>query len=81
MRSLAQFMSDPSMKWSGAIDSSYYDQAQFVRDCKDFLGMTPRQYAALEKPVLSAVMRERARMGGAAVQTLDRPTGGGTRSA
>jgi putative cofactor-binding repeat protein len=75
MRSLAQFMLDPTMQWSGALDDSYYDQAQFVRDCKQFLGMTPRQYAALDKPVLAAVMRERARMAGTAVQTLDGPQG------
>jgi AraC-like DNA-binding protein len=76
MRSLAQFMLDPSMKWIGALDFSYHDQAQFVRDCKQFLGMTPREYAALDKPVIAAVMRERARMAGAAVQTLDGPAGG-----
>jgi methylphosphotriester-DNA--protein-cysteine methyltransferase len=76
MRSLAQFMLDPSMKWIGALDLNYYDQAQFVRDCKQFLGMTPREDAALDKPVIAAVMRERARIAGAAVQTLDGPAGG-----
>lgn len=76
MRSLAQFMLDPTIRWSGAMDGSYYDQAQFVRDCKQFLGMTPRQYAALDKPILAAVMRERARIAGAAAQTLDGPRGG-----
>jgi AraC-like DNA-binding protein len=76
MRSIAQFILDPSMKWIGAMDFNYYDQAQFVRDCKQFLGMTPRQYAALDKPILEAVMRERARIAGAAVQTLDGPAGG-----
>jgi AraC-like DNA-binding protein len=75
MRSLAQFMLDPTIRWSGAIDGSYYDQAQFVRDCKEFMGMTPRQYAAMDKPILAAVMRERARTSGAAVQTLDGPGG------
>ena len=76
MRSIAQFVLDPSMKWIGAMDLNYYDQAQFVRDCRQFLGMTPRQYAALDKPILDAVMRERARIAGAAVQTLDGPAGG-----
>jgi AraC-like DNA-binding protein len=77
MRSLAQFMLDPTIKWSGAMDGHYHDQAQFVRDFRQFMGMAPRQYAALEKPVLSAIMRERARTFGAAVQTLDGPAGGG----
>jgi AraC-like DNA-binding protein len=76
MRSLAHFMLDPKVRWSGAMDGHYHDQAQFVRDFRQFMGMTPRQYAALEKPVISAVMRERARIAGAAVQTLDGPRGG-----
>ncbi|MFT4027878.1 MAG: helix-turn-helix domain-containing protein [Novosphingobium sp.] len=75
MRSLAQFMLDPSLKWIGAIDGSYHDQAQFVRDFRQFMGMTPREYAALDKPVLSAVMHERARIAGEAVQALHSPTG------
>jgi AraC-like DNA-binding protein len=75
MRSLSDFMLDPSLKWIGAIDSHYHDQAQFVRDFRQFIGMSPRQYAALPKPLISAVMRERARIAGSAVQTLDGPAG------
>lgn len=75
MRSLAQFMLDPSLKWIGAIDSHYHDQAQFVRDFHDFMGMSPRTYANLPHPVLETFMRERARVAGAAVQTMDSPTG------
>ncbi len=75
MRSLSQFMLDPSLKWIGAIDGSYHDQAQFVRDCRQFMGMTPSQYAALPKQLIGAVMRERERMAGSAVQTLDGPEG------
>jgi AraC-like DNA-binding protein len=77
MRSLADFMLDPSLKWIGAIDGQYHDQAQFVRDFHQFVGMTPRQFAALDKPVLSEVMRERMRLGRAPVQTLDSPNGAG----
>ena len=73
MRSLAHFMLDPSLKWIGAIDALYFDQSHFVRDCKEFLGMSPSEYAALPHPILSAVMRERMAARGAAVQTLDRP--------
>lgn len=73
MRSLAQYMLDPSLKWIGAMDGHYHDQAQFVRDFHDFMGMTPRQYAALDKPIIGAIMQERARFALAAVQTLDAP--------
>lgn len=76
MRSLTQFMLDPTIKWSGAMDGHYHDQAQFVRDFHQFMGMTPSQFAALDKPILSEVVRERARIAGAAVQTLDGPAGG-----
>lgn len=72
MRSLAQFMLDPSLKWVGAIDALYFDQSHFVRDCKEFLGMTPSEYAARDHPILSAVMRARMAAVGAAVQTLGR---------
>jgi AraC-like DNA-binding protein len=75
MRSLAQYMLDPSLKWIGAIDGHYHDQAQFVRDFRRFMGMTPRAYAALDKPILNAVMHERARSAGEAVQTLHSPNG------
>jgi AraC-like DNA-binding protein len=73
MRSLAQFMLDRSRKWIGALDRHYNDQAQFVRDCRAFMGMSPSQYAALPHPVLERFMSERARMHGAAAQTLDAP--------
>ena len=75
MRSLSQFMLDPSLKWIGAIDSHYHDQAQFVRDFHEFMGMTPRAYAALPHPVLEKFIHERARVAGAPVQIMDRPEG------
>ncbi|MEO0030668.1 MAG: hypothetical protein RIS94_426 [Pseudomonadota bacterium] len=73
MRSLAQYMLDPSLKWIGAIDGHYHDQAQFVRDFHRFMGMSPREYAAQPHPVLSAVMRARQAVAGAAVQALHHP--------
>ena len=73
MRSLARFMVDPSLGWIGAMDSLYFDQSQFVRDCHDFLGMAPSEYVAMEHPILEAFMRERERARGSAAQTLDKP--------
>jgi AraC-like DNA-binding protein len=74
MRSLAQFMLDPSLGWIGAIDALYFDQSHFVRDCREFLGMTPSEYAAQDHPVLAAFMRERLKAHGSAAQTLDVPS-------
>lgn len=61
LRSLNDFTLDPSLKWIGAMDAVYHDQAQFVRDFRRFMGMTPSRYAALEKPIMGPIMRERAR--------------------
>lgn len=73
MRSLAQFMLDPSLKWIGALDDHYHDQAQFVRDFHRFMGMSPREYANAPHPIIGAVMRARFEEAGAAVQALHRP--------
>jgi AraC-like DNA-binding protein len=72
MRSLADFTLDPSLKWIGAMDALYHDQAQFVRDFKQFMGMTPSEYAALDKPIMDAVIRERDRYSRDFVRTARR---------
>ncbi len=76
MRSLSQYMLDPSLTWIGAIDSHYHDQAQFVREFHRFMGMSPRAYAAMPHPVLAGVMRARMAAAGAPVQALHVPQGG-----
>ncbi|WP_336979356.1 helix-turn-helix domain-containing protein [Altererythrobacter fulvus] len=73
MRSLAQFMLENAANWSEAMDAHYHDQAQFVREFRSFMGMSPGEYAAREHPILGAFMKHRARVWGAAAQTLDRP--------
>ena len=75
MRSVATFMLDPSLKWIGSLDGHYHDQAQFVRDFRQFIGMTPRQYGTMAHPIMQAVVQTRAQVAGAAVQTLDSPEG------
>lgn len=70
MRSLAQFMLDPSLTWISTIDCQYVDQAHFVRDFRRFMGMSPSEYAALDHPVLRAAASARTAAAGAAVQAL-----------
>jgi AraC-like DNA-binding protein len=79
MRSLAAFMLAEGGKWSAAIDDLYTDQAHFNRDFHAFMGMGPREYAALPHPILSSFMAERARAHGSPAQVLDVPDGGGHR--
>jgi AraC-like DNA-binding protein len=73
LRSLAGFMLDPGRSWSAALDGQYYDQAQFVRDFRSFMGMAPRAYADLPHPILGKIMQQRMADQGAAPQT-DLPT-------
>ncbi|MEO6387962.1 MAG: helix-turn-helix domain-containing protein [Croceibacterium sp.] len=73
LRSLAGFMLDPGRSWSKALDSQYYDQAQFVRDFRSFMGMSPTEYADRPHPILSPIMAQRLADQGAAPQT-DLPT-------
>ena len=73
LRSLAQFMLDPSLNWLSTLDHHYHDQAHFVRDFKRFMGMSPSAYAKLEKPFLIAAAQARMAIAGEAVQGLHEP--------
>src|SRR6187551_195278 len=73
LRSLAQFMLQPVGSWSAALDWQYYDQAQFVRDFRSFMGMTPSEYADAPHPILEKIMAQRMADQGAAPET-DLPT-------
>ena len=73
LRSLAQFMLDPSLTWIKTLDFQYVDQAHFVRDFRRFMAMSPRAYAGLDHPVLRAAAQGRSAAAGAAVQALHRP--------
>lgn len=75
LRCLAQFMLDPSLKWLRTMDWHYHDQAHFTRDFRRFMGMSPREYARLDHPVLRAAAIARLQAAGEAVQGLHSPDG------
>lgn len=70
LRTLAQVMLDPSMRWIASLDDHYHDQAHFSRDFKRFMGMTPSRYKSLPHPILGAAVFGRMAITGAAMQVL-----------
>lgn len=72
-RSLAHFMLDPTLSWIDALDGQYHDQAQFVREFREFMGMSPSVYAKTPHPIVMPIMRQRMADQGAA-EPLDLPT-------
>ena len=73
LRTLAQYMMDPSLKWMDTLDSHYFDQAHFIRDFRRFMGMTPGAYAKLPHPILAAATHARMAAAGQALQVLNPP--------
>ena len=73
LRSLAQFMLDPSLKWLSAMDYHYHDQAHFVRDFRKFMSMSPNAYRKLDHPLLGGAAQARAEIMGEPMQVLHQP--------
>ncbi|WOE75418.1 AraC family transcriptional regulator [Alterisphingorhabdus coralli] len=73
LRSLAQFMIDPSLRWINTLDLQYHDQAHFSRDFLRFMGMRPGDYAAKPHPIMMAAAKARMAAAGAPMQVLHKP--------
>lgn len=73
LRSLSQFMLDPSLAWINTMDTHYVDQAHFIRDFRRFMDTTPSAYAARPHPVLWAAAHARAAVSGKVMQVLQAP--------
>ncbi len=54
LRMLHMMQQRPYSEWRDFIDHQYVDQSHMIRDFKDFLGLSPGQYFAMERPLLEA---------------------------
>jgi AraC-like DNA-binding protein len=72
MRSLMAITEAGATKGYAAIDAGYFDTSHFLRDCKRFLGMTARQFMALDTNYLDVVVRARRAVIGTGSPILDR---------
>jgi AraC-like DNA-binding protein len=73
IRSLTSFIAQRGSKWTDVMDDHYHDQAQFSREFREFMTMSPSEYAAIPHPFLDSFIEARIRMRGSAAQTLDQP--------
>lgn len=73
LRSLAPRMLDPALKWVKVLDASYHDQAHFSRDFRDFMGMTPKAFLDMPRPISKAALRARTEALGQPLQVLHGP--------
>jgi len=62
IRSLLAIRDNPGQGWAAVLDEAYVDQSHFIRDCRDFLDMTPGQFAVRYQPVAEASYHERTRI-------------------
>ena len=70
LRSLGKYMLDPSMRWIHSLDTHYWDQAQFIRDFRATMTMTPGEYASLPHPIVGAAVAVTNAATGVAMQAL-----------
>ena len=73
LRTLGIRLLDPELRWSRVMDSQYHDQSHFTRDFHDFMGMSPRTYLDMARPISRAAVRARAEALGEPLQVLQRP--------
>ena len=73
LRTLANAMQNPGLKWSDAMDGQYFDQAHFNREFHQFMGMSPSHYLAMSRAISSASIHARAQQVGQPLQALQLP--------
>jgi AraC-like DNA-binding protein len=59
MRTILKIREQGETPWSRLVDEAYVDQSHFIRDCHDFLAMTPVQFANRFQPIARAAFDAR----------------------
>lgn len=72
MRVLADYLVKGAACWTEVIDPQYTDHAQFTREFRHFMGVSPSEYAKFELPLMRAFVKARAKQFGSPVQVLDK---------
>lgn len=60
LRSMTHHSLGPSGTWTDAMDDGYHDQSQFVREFRQFMGVSPTEYASIARPLSTPLVKERA---------------------
>ncbi len=73
MRTILKIRGQGGMPWAQLVDEAYVDQSHFIRDCRDFLDMTPVQFANRFQPMAKAAFDAREKALGDAHHLVSKP--------
>jgi AraC-like DNA-binding protein len=60
---VASMIGSSSVPWSEAAGDAFYDQSHFIREFKQFTGLTPRQFQGSAPPVMRLTLQRRTLTG------------------
>lgn len=73
MRTILKIRGQGGTPWAQLVDEAYVDQSHFIRDCRDFLDMTPVQFANRFQPMAKAAFDAREKALGDAHHLVSKP--------